>query len=120
MLSRLFAALIVVAGVTGCGSVRTLDSEAHESVSDLKLGRTYCTEIPRIYSGVAYNFCALHGDPGGRYQRSAGLSPPLPDAPLGLYWPLFDGVLSAATDTLVLPYTIYRQQRDGSIELTHD
>ena len=120
MLGRLFAVLIVTAGVSGCGSVRTLDSEAHESVSDLKLGRTYCTEIPRIYSGVAYNFCALHGNPGGSYQRSAGLSPPLPDSPQGLYWPLFDGLLSAATDTLVLPYTIYRQQRDGSIELTHD
>ncbi|MDR2960464.1 MAG: YceK/YidQ family lipoprotein [Stenotrophomonas sp.] len=120
MLSRLLAVLIVSAAVSGCGSVRTLDSEAHESVRDLKLGRTYCTEIPRIYSGVAYNFCALHGDPGGSYQRSAGLSPPLPDAPQGLYWPLFDGLLSAATDTLALPYTIYRQQRDGSIELTHD
>lgn len=88
MLRRLLAVLLVTAGVTGCGSVRTLDSDAHESVSDLKLGRTYCTEIPRIYSGVAYNFCALHGDPGGRYQRSAGLSPPLPDSPQGLYWPL--------------------------------
>lgn len=83
MLRRLFAVLIVTAGVSGCGSVRTLDSEAHESVSDLKLGRTYCTELPRIYSGVAYNFCALHGDPGGSYQRSAGLSPPLPDSPRG-------------------------------------
>ncbi|MCE4071125.1 YceK/YidQ family lipoprotein [Pseudomonas nitroreducens] len=120
MLTRLFTTLILTTAIAGCGSVRTLDSDAHESVKELKLGRTYCTEIPRIYSGVAYNFCALHGDPGGSYQRSAGLSPPLPDAPLGLYWPLFDGVLSAATDTLALPYTVYRQQRDGNIELTRD
>ncbi|MFR0691518.1 YceK/YidQ family lipoprotein [Enterobacterales bacterium AE_CKDN230030158-1A_HGKHYDSX7] len=115
-----FWPLLAAALLAGCGSVRTVDSDAQASVKELKLGNTYCTEIPRIYSGVAYNFCALHGDPGGSYQHSAGLTPPPPDSPQGLYWPLFDGVLSAATDTLMLPYTVYRQQRDGSIELTHD
>lgn len=115
-----FLPLFAAALLAGCGSVRTVDSDAHESVNELKLGRTYCTEIPRIYSGVAYNFCALNGAPATSYQHSADPSPPAPDVPQGLYWPLFDGLLSAATDTLMLPYTVYRQQRDGNIELIHD
>lgn len=115
-----FWPLLAVALLGGCGTARTLDSDAHASVKELRLSGTYCTEIPRIYSGVAYNFCALNGNPGGGYQHDAGLSPPAPDAPQAIYWPLFDGVLSAATDTLFLPYTLYRQHRDGSIELRRD
>lgn len=112
--------LLAIALISGCGSVRTVGSDTHASAKALQLSRTYCTEIPRIYSGVAYNFCALNGAPATSYQRSADPSPPAPDAPQGLYWPLFDGLLSAATDTLMLPYTVYRQQRDGNIELIHD
>ncbi|WP_160285877.1 YceK/YidQ family lipoprotein [Pseudomonas knackmussii] len=118
MFIRLLVVLMLVAGLAGCGSMLTVNSEPSADVGELHLGRTYCTQLPRIYSGVAYNFCALYGDPGGAYQRDPSLSAPPADSQ-GIYWPLIDGVLSAATDTLALPYTIFRQQRDGSIELTH-
>nr|WP_052355414.1 YceK/YidQ family lipoprotein [Pseudomonas knackmussii] len=105
--------------LVSCGSVQTLNSESSADVGELHLKGTYCTRIPRIYSGVAYNFCALYGDPGGAYQHDAAVSPPPPASPQGIYWPFLDGLLSGVTDTLALPYTIYRQNRDGSIELTH-
>lgn len=113
------ALLLLVVALGGCGSAMTVNRGDSADVRDMRLDKTYCTHIPRVYSGVVYNFCTLNGESGGAYQRDAQL--PLPYTPLGyyVYWPLVDGVLSAATDTLVLPYTIFRQQRDGSIELTH-
>lgn len=34
--------------------------------------------------------------------------------------PIFDMGLSAVADTLALPYTLYRQDRDGDIQLLRD
>nr|WP_277608638.1 YceK/YidQ family lipoprotein [Microbulbifer elongatus] len=61
--------------------------------------------MPRVYSGVAYNMCKLNSNGTSIYFA------PL----LGVY--LVDSVFSAATDTVVLPYTIYAQNEQGSVNL---
>ncbi|MBN2979055.1 hypothetical protein BFW88_02005 [Pseudomonas fluorescens] len=103
--------LLVVGWVSlfasGCGTVTTAMREDTATVQSLKAKKTYCESVPRIYSGVAYNLCVLHAPPNS----GAGLS--LNDVP----WAFIDVPLSGVLDTLILPYTIYRQNADGSIEL---
>ena len=93
--------------VSGCGTVTTALREDAVTVQALKAKKTYCESVPRIYSGVAYNLCVLHGPPNSR----AGFT--LNSVP----WAFIDVPLSGVMDTLILPYTIYRQSADGSIEL---
>lgn len=113
MIVRVFCALAVIAALAGCGSMRTLPSESAINVRDGELKGTRCDSIPRIYSGVVYDFCWLLGD-----SKTAGAGFVGQDG-AAVTLPLVDMALSGVTDTLALPYTIFRQRRDGSIELTH-
>lgn len=103
--------LLVLASVTlvmvGCGTVTTVLREDVATVRALKTSKTYCQSVPRIYSGVTYNLCILHGPPNSTGDITLNNVP----------WTLIDIPLSGITDTLLLPYTIYRQSADGSIEL---
>lgn len=87
--------------LTGCGTAATVLQDDAEAAQGLRRQKTYCQSIPRIYSGLAYDFCVLHAPPD----------------PTGILVPLIlvDLALSGALDTVVLPYTIYRQGVDGSI-----
>ncbi|MCF5141006.1 YceK/YidQ family lipoprotein [Pseudomonas sp. WS 5532] len=91
----------------GCGTVTTAFREDGDTVRTLKAKKTYCQSVPRIYSGVVYDLCVLHGPPNS----ASGIA--LNDVP----WAFIDVPLSAVLDTLILPYTIYQQNVDGSIEL---
>ncbi len=91
----------------GCGTVTTVLRDDGVAVRELKAKKTYCQTVPRIYSGVAYDLCVLHGPPNS----AGGL------ALNGIPWAIVDVPVSAVLDTLVLPYTIYRQSADGSLEL---
>ncbi len=94
----LLAALSLSAG---CGTVVTLSSTDHEIQQALSRHNSSCTSIPRIYSGVVYSSCVAH-------------SRTLLDARLDqVIWA--DVMLSGALDTVVLPYTAYRQVKDGNI-----
>lgn len=93
--------------LSGCGTVTTVLRGDDVTVRELKARKTYCQSIPRVYSGVAYDLCILHGPPSA----ATGLS--LNDVP----WPYLDVAVSGVLDTLLLPYTLYRQNADGSIEL---
>ncbi|ONH54506.1 hypothetical protein BLL36_12600 [Pseudomonas cedrina subsp. cedrina] len=102
--------LAVMGGVLalgGCGTVTTVLREDSATVHSLKAKKTYCQSVPRIYSGVAYDLCVLHGPPNS----GSGVS--LNDVP----WAFIDVPISGVLDTLVLPYTIYQQSVNGSIEL---
>lgn len=114
MFVRAPVVLLLAAGLAGCGSMHTIRSGSSANPRDIGLNGTYCESIPRVYSGVAYDFCWLHGDP--YVARSVG-GVGYGGSVAG--WPLIDMALSGVTDTLALPYTIYRQSGDGSIELTH-
>lgn len=87
--------------LTGCGTAATVLQDDAEAAQGLRRQKTYCQAIPRIYSGLAYDFCVLHAPPD----------------PTGILVPLIlvDLTLSGVLDTVVLPYTIYRQGVDGNI-----
>lgn len=97
--------LSAVVLLTGCGSINTVlreDDYAQRELTDLK---TRCETIPRVYSGVAYDFCSLNAE----YKHPKDNAGPL------LASALLDGALSGVLDTLVLPYTLYHQANEGSM-----
>ncbi|MGF6487922.1 YceK/YidQ family lipoprotein [Pseudomonas frederiksbergensis] len=99
----LLAAMIL----TGCGTFQTVVRSDEAAAKSLKEQKTYCGAVPRIYSGVTYDFCSLHAPPGpgiDEYKYNNGTP-----------FVLIDLVISGVLDTMLLPYTIYRQQADGSI-----
>lgn len=63
--------------------------------------------VPRIYSGVSYDICILRGKPS-HTSLWLGSVPQLM---------LVDLALSGVLDTVVLPYTIYKQINEGHIHL---
>lgn len=115
MIVRLMVALLIAASIAGCGSVRTLSSDNVAKVDDLELKGTACGDtLPRVYGGVVYNICVLSGnghERGGPLYRIGLMEYPAPVIDMGL---------SAVADTLVLPYTLYRQNQDGSIQMLRE
>lgn len=103
--------LLVLLGTSllmgGCGTTTTVLRGDDVTVLNLKRKKTYCNSVPRVYSGVVYDLCVLHGPPNSASDLSLN----------GIPWGILDVPVSAVLDTLVLPYTIYRQSADGSIEL---
>ncbi|MCK7597148.1 YceK/YidQ family lipoprotein [Microbulbifer sp. CAU 1566] len=91
--------------LSGCGTVTTLTNSDSEIARNLKRQNTGCVSVPRVYSGVAYNMCKLNSNGSSIYFLPM----------VGAY--LVDSLLSATTDTVMLPYTVYVQSQDGSINL---
>ena len=104
----LFAAIVL--STTACGTLDTVFREDAVASQRLKSLRSHCESVPRIYSGVVYDFCSLNGEPNSKKSLDEQQIGPLP-------WIAVDLVLSGVLDTLVLPYTVYRQNLDGSIEI---
>lgn len=100
---------LIVFSLSGCGTINTVvkgDSAAQYNLSQVK---SPCETIPRIYSGVSYDICALRGKPP-RTALWLGSAPELV---------LIDLALSGVFDTVFLPYTIYAQMSEGSILLKY-
>jgi len=89
--------------LTGCGTVSTVLQDDAKAAQSLRKQKTYCQSIPRVYSGLAYDFCVMNAPPD----------------PTGILVPfvLLDLTLSGVFDTVSLPYTIYRQAADGNIQV---
>lgn len=104
------AMLLAVMLLAGCGTVQTVMRSDEVAVKELKDQKSYCGAVPRIYSGVTYDFCYLNAPLGG------GLDAQVHGPATAVV--LLDAVVSGAMDTLLLPYTIYRQQADGSIVIS--
>jgi uncharacterized protein YceK len=101
------AVLLAALMLTGCGTVQTVMRGDEAAAKSLKERKSYCGAVPRIYSGVTYDFCILNAPlEKGREAEVHDNAPAIV---------LIDVVLSGAFDTLLLPYTLYRQQADGSI-----
>ncbi len=103
ILSLFMLTLLLVA----CGTVRTLAPDQGKVSISYNDKKSYCQSIPRVYSGVAHNFCLLYGEPERTGYRTAAEFP---------FWAT-DTVLCAVTDTLALPYTVTRQIKDGSLKV---
>jgi len=89
--------------LVGCGTVTTVLQEDADAARGLRRQKTYCQSIPRVYSGLAYDFCVLNAPPD----------------PTGILVPfvLLDLALSGVLDTVVLPYTIYQQSMEGNVRI---
>ena len=98
--------LMVSVLLAGCGSVTTLATPDEKIVATLAAQGSHCASIPRVYSGVVYNFCTLNSAPGAH-------SPAISVKQM-----LFDTALSSVVDTLFLPYTVYGQIKKGSLPLS--
>ncbi|MGE7955998.1 YceK/YidQ family lipoprotein [Pseudomonas sp. NPDC089530] len=96
--------------LAGCGTIDTVFREDSVASEKLKERKSYCGGVPRIYSGVTYDFCSLHAPVPENGRTSTG--------PASTYGMLIDIALSSVFDTLLLPYTIYQQQTDGSLIIT--
>ncbi|WP_433735486.1 YceK/YidQ family lipoprotein [Pseudomonas putida] len=102
--------MVMALMLAGCGTVQTVMRADEVATKSLKERKSYCGAIPRIYSGVTYDFCYLNAPlEKGRDAQVHDSAPAIV---------LIDVVLSGALDTLLLPYTVYRQQADGSIIVT--
>lgn len=107
--------LPVLLALAGCGTINTVFRPDAVTSQNLKDSRSHCDNVPRIYSGVIYGFCTLNGEPAPdkNLQDSGHIGLGRDSIPAIAVEFVASGVL----DTLALPYTIYRQNKDGSIEI---
>ena len=101
--------------LAGCGTINTVFRPDAVASQNLKDSRSHCENVPRIYSGVIYGFCTLNGEPAP--DKSLKDRSLIDHGGGALPIVAVEFVASGVLDTLVLPYTIYRQSRDGSIEI---
>jgi uncharacterized protein YceK len=100
---RIWIVLGLVAALSGCGTMKTLNDEKG-AADDLAKWHSNCHTIPRAYSGMSYQFCNLNSPP-----RSG---PHWAVTPIAL-----DLVASAIADTILIPYTGYQQYQRGDIQV---
>ncbi len=95
--------------VVGCGTLKTTALDKPRIEIGTKSKKSLCTQIPHVYSGVFYNVCWLNREtsPYNTHSLSGG------DLP----FVAVDILLSGVMDTLLLPYSIYKQAEEGSIKV---
>lgn len=92
-----------------CATIKTVEpTQNHVDISHGKY-KSNCKSIPRIYSGTSYNICILYGDPN----KSASVD----TAKHSFHSWAIDSAFSIVSDTVILPYTIYAQMKNGSIQV---
>lgn len=101
----IFLGLPVFLSLPGCGSLSTVPKSPNEIQRNLVIMKTKCNSIPWVYSGVAFDFCALHAEPRYIYN----------DVMMGFY--MVDAICSGIADTVFLPYTGYLQYQQGNVQL---
>ena len=101
--------LVMIMSLTACATVKTLPVTTSHVNIEHHGKRSYCQSISRIYSGFSYNLCKLHGEPS----RQENLGDSFNNIPFFV----IDGTFSLVADTVVLPYTLYTQNKHGSIEV---
>ena len=98
---------IIMIFFSGCGTTTTLTNVDSDIKSKLARSNSSCEKITRVYSGVAYDFCRLQSTPDSSFYNPF----------LVAY--LVDIPFSAVTDTVVLPFTIYNQSNNGSLDVAN-
>ncbi len=104
-----FTCLLFLLFCCSCATVKTLDPPKNHINISHQGQKSYCEEIPRVYSGLSYNFCLMYGEPSKRVNIGSSIN--------GIPTLLIDTIFSTATDTIVLPYTLITQTEKGSIKV---
>ncbi len=91
--------------LSSCGTLTTITNPDFVIKKDLQKKGTICKRIPRIYSGVRYDYCVVMSNPVSGLDESYTEDH------------IFDFIGSGMLDTLVLPYTIFLQLSKGSLEI---
>lgn len=94
--------------LSGCGSIITLSNSDAEVSSQLRKVDSYCGTVPRIYSGVVFDYCSMLSDQTARWSLVWFV-------PVGYY--AIDMLGSAVVDTVALPYTVHTQMQSGSFHI---
>ena len=99
--------ILSAASASGCGTINTTFRD--DAVASNKLARWHsrCDSVPRIYSGTVFDYCTLDAE----QRRSTGFDGYPAPALIVL-----DMGLSAVADTVLLPYSIYLQDKHGDIK----
>lgn len=105
---RCLAVSVGASFLVSCAFVNTTLREDEVARQQLHKANTYCDALFRVYSSVSYYGCLLHAEPS--YEKNL-----LFFSAHNIYY--IDAVISGVLDTVALPYTVYRQATDGSIEL---
>ncbi|MBN7796699.1 YceK/YidQ family lipoprotein [Parahaliea mediterranea] len=93
--------------LSGCGTLNSAPKSNEDIGRKLAKSGSYCSSVPRIYSGVAYDVCLLNAEE--RYLTSNTFLQ---------YGILADVLLlSPIADTVLLPVTIVQQVKYGSAKV---
>ncbi|WP_370981133.1 YceK/YidQ family lipoprotein [Agaribacterium sp. ZY112] len=99
--------ILALSSLCACGTYTSLSSTDRQIARKLDKKNTHCDSVSRLYGGVSYNLCSLHSSPNKSYYINVWAS--------GFY--LVDTAFSAVSDTVVIPYSAYRQINDGNVEV---
>ncbi len=100
--------LLTLCVLSGCGSLTTLSTSDTYVSTQLRSIDSYCGTVPRVYSGVVYDYCSMLSEQTSRMSL-------IWFVPVGLY--AIDMLGSAVIDTVALPYTIQAQGKNGSFQI---
>ena len=104
-----FIYILLALSTFSCATIKTIDPpKNHINISHYGK-KSYCEEIPRVYSGFSYNLCLLYGEPSKRVNIGSSLN--------SIPFVVIDSAFSLVADTVVLPYSIAMQADKGSIKV---
>jgi len=95
--SLLVGLFAIACQLQGCGTFVTNTLDPAVLLQEDECARDFCTSLPRIYSGTVIDICGVIFEGG---QGSAIM-----------FWDL---PLSFVADTVILPYTAYKQIMEGN------
>lgn len=106
---KIVAMIMLALCCCSCATVLTIAPDNNHVRIEYRGKKSYCKDIPRVYSGVMYNFCYLYGEPS----RTPNLGSTVGGTPFFV----IDATLSLVADTIVIPYTAYQQAEKGNIKV---
>ena len=71
---KIVSVLLASAILSGCGTLTTLSNTDNIVTGKLRKNKTYCGTVPRIYSGLIYDYCTLFSDRTANNIRAVAVS----------------------------------------------
>lgn len=91
-ITKYLIAVVSLSHISGCASIYT---QSHDAYTDAEVGCSDSSTIPNIYSGSVFDIYCIPAENAG-------------------FFCLVDLPFSFVVDSLLLPYTIYKQSKYGS------